>query len=78
MRLLLLLCLLLLGILGNTVNITLNGDSVLSRFREQYAKFTGLVQEALVDPPDVFLLEMLGEELGEFQTSVIDVQFYFV
>lgn len=51
---------------------------MLSRFREQYAKFAGLVQEALVDPPDVFLLEMLGEELGEFQTSVVEVQSYLV
>ncbi|KAE9396555.1 hypothetical protein BT96DRAFT_824463, partial [Gymnopus androsaceus JB14] len=70
---LLLLCLLLLGLLCKTINVTSNignADYLLSRFRREYQKFSELVQEALVDAPDVFLLEMLGQELGEFRGLV--------
>ncbi|KAF9063659.1 hypothetical protein BDP27DRAFT_1159342, partial [Rhodocollybia butyracea] len=44
---------------------------LLAQFHLGYQKFLDLVQEALVDSPDVFLLEMLGEELDDFQGLIV-------
>jgi len=77
MKPLLLFCLLLLSILGTSINITSytrDGDHLLLRFREEYQKFSTLVHEALANPPNVFLLEMLGEELDEFRYMVSEVR----
>lgn len=80
---LLLICVLILSVLHTyPLNITSDSSSVnagnhlLLRFRQEYQKFRDLVLEALADPPDVFLLQMLGEELEGYRSLVAEVEFH--